>query len=84
MKLIVGTLIVTAFVAGSALAQSRPPNPCARWELSVKQSRECRTAWTSATSDAERERVKAMYRPKTKYPTNINDPRRPDWQGEER
>ena len=84
MKLIIGILIVTAFVAGNAQAASNPPNPGARWELPVQQARDCRNAWINAKDDAERERVRSTFRPKEKYPTNINDPRRPNWQGDER
>ncbi len=83
MKLMLGTLLVATLIAGSAQAASSR-NPCGRWDLSVQQSRECRSAWTNATSDAEREKVEMRFKPRPKYPENINDPRRPNWVGASR
>jgi hypothetical protein len=58
-------IIISLLATGPAAAQNSSATSsnsgCDQWGLSGKDLADCRTQWAAAKTDAERDRVKAMY-----------------------
>lgn len=64
-KYALAVMLMTSCTAGGAMAQGGAKTPsfrgCDQWGLKDKELSDCRAQWAAAKSDAERDRVKAMY-----------------------
>jgi hypothetical protein len=64
-KYVLAGMIVSWFATGGVWAQDAgkvlPRSECDQWGLSGKDLTDCRMQWSAAKTDAERDRVKAMY-----------------------